>query len=488
MTADYIAFHADERPEAVALVNRGRAITFATFNRDLRKFSQAVSVLGVAKGGSVAVGCDDLYIHWLLVLAFERFGVVTASFNSLERDGAAPLLSSVDLVLSEPHFSTAGARRHHGVTQEWLARVFAIDAEQEQPLPPQAPDDPVRILRTSGTTGMAKQIRNSRLAYDAKIARWIILTGINRHSRLLISIPLSVQGMYSCASACLRMGGTLISAATTEARDIARAIHEHDVTALILLPVQVKRVLDTLPDGFAKPRTLTLCCFGAALSASLREAALAVLATEVVDMYGSNETGFISSIASSRDEGIGTVWPDARVQVVDEHDQPLPYGQIGRIRARTPEMIEEYPGDPGTTGRMFKDRWFYPGDLGILHGSRRLEVIGRGDDLLNLGGRKFSPEAIERAIIKSGIVGDLGVCALPNAEGIQELLIAITDSEGEARDLLGRLTAVLGPLRIGAFRAVRLPAIPRNANGKIQRDLLRSAIVEAMHGARPVTL
>jgi acyl-coenzyme A synthetase/AMP-(fatty) acid ligase len=346
----------------------------------------------------------------------------------------------------------------------------------------------VRILRTSGTTGLAKRIRNSRLVYDAKIVRWIVLAGFNRRSRLLITMSLSVQGMYSCASACLRAGGTLVSGAFADPRDIAHAILEHGVTVLILSPVQIKQLLDALPDGFAKPPTLMLCSFGAAVSAALRERALAALATEVIDMYGSNETGFISSIGSSRDEGISTVWPGARVEVVDEQDHPLPHGQMGRIRARTPEMIHGYSDDPETTDRMFKDGWFYPGDLGILHGSRRLQVIGRSDDLLNLGGRKLPPEALEQVIIKSAVAGDVGACSVRNAEGIEELVIALVDAPGDERHVLERLTTVIAPFRVGGFRAVKLPTIPRNAAGKIQRDLLRTAVVEAMRSARPVTL
>ncbi len=488
MTADHIAFHALEHPDAVALVHEGRPITYAEFARDLRKLTIAAAELGVPRGGSVAVGAVDLYTHWLLLLAFERLGVVTASFSPSEGDGATPLLRSVDLVLAEPHFAPAGAGRHHAITGDWLTRALALEAERELLVAPQRPEEPVRILRTSGTTGQPKRIQNSRLAYDAKITRWIVLAGFNVRSRLLITMSLNVQGMYSCASACLRAGGTVIAATVTEPGDIARAILEHGVTVLILAPVQIKQVLDALPDGFVKPQSLMLCSFGAAVSTALRERALATLATEVIDMYGSNETGFISSIGSSREEGISTIWPGARVEVVDERDQLLPYGQMGRIRARTPEMIQSYPNDPETTHRMFKDGWFYPGDFGVLHGPRRLQIVGRSDDLLNLGGLKLPPEVLEQAIVKSAAVGDVGACSIRNADGIEQVLIGLVDAQGEDRELLARVTKALSRFYIGEFRIVKLRAIPRNANGKIQRDLLRSAIIEAVRSSRPARL
>lgn len=480
MTPDYIDFHAMERPDAVALVDRGRAVTFAAFSRDIRKLTRAVRELAVPRGGAVAVACDDLYTHWLLLLALERLGVAAATVGSSERESAAPLLTDVDLVLSDPDFPAMGARRQHAVTRDWLAHAFALDAEDEAHPPPRSPGDPVRILRTSGTTGSRKQLAHPRSLHDAWIARWIVLAGLTNRSRLLLTMTFTVNGMYACASACLRAGGTVVSVDIREIRDIVRALSDHGITALVLAPIQIKQVLDALPDGFARPPSLTIYSFGAAVSEALRDRALALLATEVMDMYGSNEAGFIASMRASRDDGISAVWPGVCVEIVDERDAPLPLGEMGRIRVKTPDMAQAYLDDPAATERMFKDGWFYPGDLAILHAPRRLQIIGRGDDLLNFGGYKFPPELLERAILKNAPLGDVGVCSVRNAEGIEELVIGISETGCDDRELLERLTAALRPFRIGHFHAVKLPSIPRNANGKIQRNLLKSAAASGL--------
>jgi len=486
VTPDYIEFHGIERPDAVALVDRGRAITFAAFSRDVRKLTRAVRGLAVPRGGAVAVGCDDLYTHWLLLLAFERLGVAAATFNSSEGEAAAPLQAGVDLVLSEPNVPAVGARRHHAVTKEWLAHAFALDAEDEAHPLPRSPDDPVRILRTFGTTGSRKQIAHPRSLHDAWITRWIVLAGLTHRSRLLLTMTFTVNGMYACASACLRAGGTVVSVDIRESRDMVRAISDHGITALVLAPIQIKHVLDALPDGFVRPPSLTICCFGAAVSETLRGRALALLATVVIDMYGSNEAGFISSMRASRDDGISAVWPGVCVEIVDKQDAPVPFGDMGRIRVKTPDMVQGYLDDPAATERMFKDGWFYPGDLAILHGPRRLQVIGRGDDLLNFGGYKFPPEILERAILKNAPLGDVGVCSIRNAEGIEELVVGISEVRCDDRELLERLTTALTPFRVGHFHAVKLVSIPRNANGKLQRDLLKSTVARGMP-SRPKT-
>src|SRR5579859_443810 len=171
MTADHIAFHALERPDAVALIDRGRSITYAAFDRDLRRMTTAAAELGVPKGGTVAVGAR-LYTEWLLLLAFERLGIVTVSLDAMEGPETIQLLAGVDLAMAEPHFPEVAARRQHDITPEWLAQVLGREGGPEPELPARSPEDPVRTLRTSGTTGQPKRILHRRRQHEAWIMRW----------------------------------------------------------------------------------------------------------------------------------------------------------------------------------------------------------------------------------------------------------------------------------------------------------------------------
>ncbi len=482
-TADYIAFRAAERPDSVALLIRGGAITYSAFSRDIDRFTRAVAELGVPRGGSVAVGCGSLYTHWLLLLACEQLGLAAASALADERKDLAALLSDVDLVLADPQFPEIPARRRQAITPEWLAHARTLTGEGTGSPPSRSADDPVRILRTLGTTGTPKRLLHTRSLHDSWVMCWIGMAGLTRNSRLLLTMPFVVNGMYCCATACLRAGGTVVSADVLGSSDNARAISDLAITALLLVPSQLERLLDTLPAGFVRPPSLTICCIGAAVSGALRRRALQLLATEVIDFYGSNETGFIASAHGSGNDGVSTVWPDVRVEIVDDRDAPIPRGQIGRVRVRTPDMIQGYVGNPEATRQMFKDGWFYPGDLGILQAPRALRLLGRGDDLLNLGGSKILPETLEQAILESLTLGSVGVCSAPNAAGIEELLVGIAEVPYDDRELLERLTAALKQFPVGGFRVTRLAQVPRAASGKVQRDLLKRALVEALHPA-----
>jgi acyl-CoA synthetase (AMP-forming)/AMP-acid ligase II len=471
VTGEYIAFHAAERPDAVAILDNGRSITYAEFARDIRKLAHALRALDMPRGSRVAIDCDDTYSNWLLRLAFERLRVVAATVELPDRPDALGLMRDFDIVLSDKSFPPGTGPRYHATTAEWLQGVLAGGEEDQEPTAEKLPDDPIRIVLTSGTTGRSKKLLFTRRRHESLITNTIWFAGLTRQSRYLLALSLTVGG----PAACFRVGGTVV----IETRmSVGEAIVAHGITHTTLPPFTLKRVLDELRPDFAKPAELTILSFGAGISRALRERALARLATDVCDMYSSNEAGFVSSARGTAE--IGTVWPGVRVEVVDEHDRPLPFGEAGRIRVQTDCMLDGYIDDPQTTARIFRNGWFYAADIGILHDAHRLQVIGRSDDVLNIGWRKIAPETIEDMVLKVVKVGDVGVCSVPNADGIEEICIAVSSPPVGDEELLRRITDAFRGFQFGRFRVIKVPDIPRTPNGKLQRKILKDAVARVV--------
>ena len=466
MTREYIDFHAAERPEAVAIVRNGGSITYAEFARHIRKFKHALRGVGLPVRSTAAINCADPYFSWLLRLAFEELRVVTATLGREDTADALSRAGSFDIVLSGTG-APAGAVRHHPITTAWLDAVLESGEEDHEPAPEPRPDDPVRIVVTSGTTGRPKRLLHTRRIAETHIARVMWLGGLTRRSRYLLTWPVAT----SAPAGCVRAGGTVV---IEEGTGVAEAIAAHGITHTTMPPLSIKRVLDELPQDFVKPANLTIWSFGAPISHTLRERTLARLATELVDIYASNEADTVSSIRGTSE--IGTIWPGVRVEVVDTDDRPLPFGQAGQIRVRTECMVEGYLDFPEAAGRIFKHGWFYSGDVGILHDAHRLQVLGRSDDVLNIGWRKIAPEVIEDLVLKLGEVADVGACAVPNRDGIEELCIAVAGQRCSDEVLLQRITEAFRRFQFGRFNIVNVPVIPRTANGKLQRKALKDAI------------
>jgi len=476
MTVDHVARQAVERPDATAVVHDGRVVSYPEFHRDIREVMAALGALGLAPGYSVAVGTENLYLHWLLLLACEGLGIGAASFLRGEAPSCGALLASVNLVMAAPGTSTAGARRTHGLTPSWIDDVLSRP-EPAESFPRKSPDDPVRIVRTSGTTGESKRFLVTRRMHDCLSGQWQWGLAPNRRSRYLQTLPLTVRATYDLGSACLRAGGTLVLESRMKVMD---AIVTHSITHAILLPVQLKAGLDHLAPDFPKPPELDIVSFGAPVSDALRVRVMERLATSLCDLYGTVEVAAASAIWQLGADGFGTVWPRVRAEAVDEHGEPVPPGEIGRIRLKSDCMSVRYLGDPETTRCMFRDGWFYPGDAGVIAPDGRLKILGRTDDLLNIGGQKFLPAVLEELLMKRAIAGDVGVSSLPSADGIDELCIAVADVGHDDQGLMDRILDALRNVPIGRFHTVKLDCLPRSTNGKLQRKVLKEQVARAL--------
>ncbi|HVM80217.1 MAG TPA: class I adenylate-forming enzyme family protein [Stellaceae bacterium] len=476
MTVDYVDFHAAERPRATAIIVNGHAVTFAQLAADLAKFGQALRRLGVAPGSTVAVEYPDVFTHWLLLLAAERLGACSLSWLAEEVRGPMPFLASADLVLSQQTPPAEWTRRHHAVTDDWMRAVAALPETDPEPPARSAPEQPLRLLRSSGTTGVPLQISITRRLHEARIASWSWLAGLSRRTRLLVTLPFTVGGSHSSATAVLRAGGTVVFESGLR---IYQTLAARAIGLAILPPIQLKRTLDMLPADFARPAELSVFSFGAPLAKSLAERALARLATEVVDLYGSNEAGFISVRRPLQHEGAGFVLPGNEVEIIDGDGRALPFGRAGRIRVRNEGLVSGYVGDPETTQRVFRDGWFYLSDAGILHGPRSLQVLGRADEVINIGWVKLAPETIETQVLLQIPAGDAAVCSLPNRDGIEEVCVAVAAPRMADRELVERVTALFAGLQFGRVHVVRLERIPRDGDGRIVRQALRDAVAAA---------
>src|SRR5690606_18651714 len=148
---------------------------------------------------------------------------------------------------------------------------------------------------------------------------------------------------------------------------------------------------------------------------------------EVWDMYGSTEAHMVAArrLDVDGEDAPAFIVPGARVEVVDENDEPLPDGEVGALRVRTPTMVTGYlDGEADAAQHGFVDGWFYPGDLAARTGPQ-LRVVGRADDLINFGGSKVRPERIEAAVCELAGVREAGVVVVTDRFGHPMIALAV---------------------------------------------------------------
>lgn len=186
------------------------------------------------------------------------------------------------------------------------------------------------------------------------------------------------------------------------------------------------------------------------------------------------------ALTQQHDGTSGYIYPGTEIEAVDDHERPLPAGTTGMLRVRNACMISGYLNeDPkGSARSSVRDGWFYSGDVGSVSADGVVLVGGRVNDVMNIGGNKYFPQAIEEVALTCAGIRDTAVFTVPDKLGVEAPWIAVVRGEGHQP---GELVSKLGARwpQLASIRVAVMTEIPRNQMGKIDRLKLRQQGVAA---------
>ncbi|MDF1749723.1 MAG: class I adenylate-forming enzyme family protein [Alphaproteobacteria bacterium] len=473
-TIDILAYHAVTRAAHIAVFENGNSYRYDQLYNDLCKTVSYLRGLKLRKNPKVAVAVNSLYLHLILTLGLEALGICTMSYASNENQEVTDVLEDFDLILCTQDNTRPVSNKTVILDQTWLTML-----EQQEPEKPLvqvrlAENDPYRIIKTSGTTGSLKTLTLTWGTQNRRLQQFQFLARMTDTTRYVVALGFSIQAYHTHCTACLRVGGTCIS---DNRMSFADSLKKHEATHVTLIPHALIEMLDKLPADYEKPINLRVFTIGAQVSQTIRQQVSERLATSLIESYATNEAAYICTMQA---DGIGAILPGVELEVMNEAGEAV-YQQPGIIRMRSEMLITSYRNDKTTSERMFKDGWFYPGDLGILGQDRIIKLIGRADDQLNIRGIKVAPQPIEEAIVSEFDFEDAALCLIPNSDGVNEVWLAIVPVEKAPlspetiANLTPKITAIL-PNAFGETRLIFLDKIPRTATGKVQRGILKQAL------------
>ena len=468
-TTEYIAYHAGHRPDAIAVIDGDRRFTFVEFHEALRRVTGALRSFELAIGSFVAVEWTTLSSHWLILLAFENLGVATITFLRGEGSGQA-YFDRMHLVMTTKDWGDDCIFRTHRLTPDWFDAALSGIPASDMANPKLTPESPHQIVHTSGTTGTSKLMVRTRRNHEFLTGTLGLHCGLTQNSRYLMTMGLNIASVYRYATICIRHGGTCI---WDRDSDLAQALARHRATQATLLPVALTELLDNIPEQYEKPSDLTVTMIGAPVAKAVRERVLELLANELLEGYSTNETG---RVCTMNDEGTGTVWPGVHVEVVDSDDRPV-QGKEGLVRIKSEGCASGYMDDPEASREMFRNGWFYPGDLGIMLGPRTLKIIGRADDVLNVRGVKFLPYAAEERMASELPVEEICISVAADAEGQNHICIVFAPEDSlDCAKAADRLSKYIPP-EFGQFHIVPMGEILKTSTGKFKRKALSAGTI-----------
>jgi malonyl-CoA/methylmalonyl-CoA synthetase len=348
-------------------------------------------------------------------------------------------------------------------------------------------EDLAAVLYTSGTTGRSKgaMLTHGNLLSNA---RTLLRTWDWRQDDCLVhALPIfHIHGLF-VACHCALLSGTPMrwlhkfdaQAVLTHMQDP----HGPRATVFMGVPTMYGRLL--AQSGLTAQACAHMRLFisgSAPLLAPASEAFTQRTFHTILERYGMSETGMLCSNPCRPSEGprvpgsVGHPLPGVGLRIVDEQGHILPAGQIGQVEVKGPNVFQGYLGKPDKTAEAFtQDGWFRTGDVGHVDDDGRLFLSGRAKDLIITGGLNVYPAEVEGHLDKLPGIVESAVIGVPHpdfGEGVVAVVVAQADHAVDETRLIGTLKSTLAGFKVPK-RVMTLPDLPRNAMGKVQKNLLR---------------
>jgi len=200
----------------------------------------------------------------------------------------------------------------------------------------------------------------------------------------------------------------------------------------------------------------------------------------ILERYGMTETGMLTSNPLEGDRRAGSVGPplpEVSVRVVDDAGAPCAAGTIGYVQVKGPNVFPGYWRMPEKNAEEFTaDGFFRTGDLGSLSADGYLTIAGRSKDLIISGGYNVYPKEIELVLDEIPGVLESAVVGVPHpdfGEAVTAVIVPSHDVRAPTeQEVIGLLKARLANFKVPK-RVYFVDELPRNAMGKVQKNVLR---------------
>jgi acyl-CoA synthetase (AMP-forming)/AMP-acid ligase II len=495
---DSLTRSAARTPDAEALVQGERRLSYREFNSTVNRMAAALGAAGLATGDAVALVSGNSIEFLVTYYACAKLGLVCVPMNlgwrpdevaHVLHDSGARFMVIQDTLLEKNRPAIDGEPNLERVIVfgESTAEFDAFVASGGDIEPEVFIDDraPLTYLYTSGTTALPKGVVGNHTAVYLESMTMALEGQFRGDDRFVAMMPMFHTAQLNChCTSAIMVGAALHIIPGFDATVLLDLIEAERITQIFGLPMMYRAMLDHPTIAERDFSSLRRALY--AMAPMPQETLVRCL--EVFDcgfylLFGQTEMSPTATIFRpehqlSHPGAAGTPVVNVQVAIMDEDGGLLPQGETGEIVYRGPHTMTEYLHNPEATEAAFEHGWFHSGDVGHLGEDGILWFTDRRKDVIKTGGENVSSIEVEKAIyaVEPG-VADAVVVGLPHPHWSEALTAFVTARDGarlSADDIRARMRGQLDAYKIPKAIVV-IDSVPRTSTGKIQKNLIRDA-------------
>jgi malonyl-CoA/methylmalonyl-CoA synthetase len=457
----------DDRSRPCFLLPDGGAISYGELELGVGRLARLLTTKGVEVGDRIVAQTAKSPEAVMLYLATLKIGAVFTPLNTAYTEAEVAYFIGD----AEPALTV-----HDAV-------ALATEAAGLEPLTetiPRAADDLASLIYTSGTTGRSK---GAMLTHGALAANALALHeawGFTPADVLLHALPIfHVHGLFVALHCAFLSGAPMVWLAKYDDDQVLAGLSRS--TVMMGVPTFYTRLLAN--PGFTRRSAegmRVFICGSAPLLPSTFQEFEDRTGQRILERYGMSEAVIIASNPLHGERIAGSVgFPLPGVELrVDGGEEG---SETGVLQIRGPSVFKGYWRMPEKTAEEFTaDGFFVTGDVGRQDPDGRVWISGRAKDLIISGGYNVYPKEIELVLDELPGVVESAVIGLPHPD-FGEAVAAVIMGRGDETAVIAAARAQLAAFKTPK-RIFFVDELPRNAMGKVQKNLLRQTYAGAFGG------
>jgi acyl-CoA synthetase (AMP-forming)/AMP-acid ligase II len=484
---DLLRRRAELQPDRIALnINGGATISYGAWNSRASAVARGLIKAGVRPRQVVGLVFDGL--DWIdyaaAYLGVLKAGGIATHMNSAT--GTDEILRRLDwcsAVALVRGTDTTPPPGFTGLAGTVAAFTSADNSEVDVPV---AVSDIADILFTSGTTGPAKGSASphGNLTFERGPEGFV---AFGDPAPLLTPMPLGTTASATTIGFSIHTPSTLVLSPQEDPERMAQLIVQYQIGSIMMTPwLAIQLLRARVQDRYDLSCVVTVANASSALPPAHARRLLEIMPNARLNLSYAASEAVPASIGQtfdpSRPMATGKPTRRSELRIADESGEPAPAGELGEIWLRSPAPKRYYFKNAELNATVHADRWTRTGDLGRIGEDGLLYFFDRRNVAIRVGGTLVSTVEVEAALFEHPGVEEAAVFGVPGEPGDQTVVAAVVlDGPQVLAELPAFLSGQLAPEQVPG-RIIEVRHMPRSANGKVLKHVLREQLKAELGG------